>query len=120
MRVVPVADALAYTAPKHEGVTAYRLQSPEHTGVGFCSVGLSYYAPGGLAEMDAGPHEKIYVVLSGEISVRLASGENSILRRFDSCLIAANERREVRNHTDREAIMLVIMPPASPKIPQRD
>ena len=75
MRVVPVVDAPPYTAPKHQGVTGYRLQSPEHTGVGFCSVSLSYYAPGGLAEMDAGPQEKVYVVLSGELSVRLASGE---------------------------------------------
>jgi quercetin dioxygenase-like cupin family protein len=110
MRVVPVADAPAYIAAKHEGVTSYRLQSPEHTGVGFCSVGLSYFAPGGLAQMDAGPQEKVYVVLSGEITVRLASGENSILQRMDSCLIAANERREVCNGTDREAILLVIMP----------
>ncbi|MDP9012279.1 MAG: cupin domain-containing protein [Pseudomonadota bacterium] len=115
MRVVPVADAPAYITPKHEGVTGYRLQSPEHTGVGFCSVGVSYYSPGGVAEMDAGPQEKVYVVVSGEISVRLASGENSILRRLDSCLIGANERREVRNNTNREAIMLVITPPPSAK-----
>ncbi len=112
MHLVKIADAPAYAPPQHFGVDAFKLQSPELSGVSFCSVGLSYYSPGGHAAMDAGPQQKVYVVLSGEITVLLASGERKVLGKFDSCLIEANERREVRNDSQTEAIMLVLMPVA--------
>jgi quercetin dioxygenase-like cupin family protein len=108
MHLVRLPDAAPYTPSKHTGVRAYRLQ--DGSAVKFCSVGISYYEPDGRAEMAAGPEEKIYIVLSGEITVTLASGASVVMRPFDSCVIAADEAREVRNATGSEAIMLVITP----------
>ena len=113
MHLVGVPDAEPYPPGKHTGVRAYRIQGGEGSPVKFCSVGISYYDPGGRADLDAGPQEKIYVVLSGEISVTTASRQTIVLRQFDSCVIAANEPREVHNAGTSEAVMLVIMPRAT-------
>lgn len=110
MRVTRLADARPYQAPKHFDVSALRLQGLEATPAGFCSVGLSYYLPGGKAEMSAGPQEKIYVVIDGELVVEIGGGEKTVLKPMDSCLIEAGESREVRNETNRTATLLVVMP----------
>jgi quercetin dioxygenase-like cupin family protein len=114
MKVTRLADARPYSAPKHLDVASLRLQGLEATPAGFCSVGLSYYLPGGRAEMSAGAQEKVYVLIDGELTVELASGERTVLKRLDSCLIEAGESREVRNETNAVATMLVVMPPSSP------
>ena len=110
MRITRLADAKPYEAPKHTDVMALRLQGLEATPSGFCSMGLSYYLPGGKAEMSAGPTEKIYLVIDGELTVELGDGEISVLKPMDSCLIAPGEAREVRNETNRTATLLVVMP----------
>ena len=110
MRITRLADARPYAAPKHVDVAALRLQGLDATPSGFCSVGLSYYLPGGRAEMSAGPQEKIYVVIDGELTVALADGSAAVLGPMDSCLIEPNEAREVRNETNRTATLLVVMP----------
>jgi quercetin dioxygenase-like cupin family protein len=61
--------------------------------------------------MDAGPTEKLYVLLEGSLTVSLASGETAMLEVYDSCLIEPNEMRAVENRTDRQAVLLVITPP---------
>jgi mannose-6-phosphate isomerase-like protein (cupin superfamily) len=109
MHVTRLADAKAYDAPKHAGVHSLRLQGLEATPAGFCSIGLSYYLPGGQAEMSAGPQEKIYVMIEGELVVELADGSRTVLKPMDSCLIGANESREVRNETNAPATLLVAM-----------
>jgi quercetin dioxygenase-like cupin family protein len=111
MHITRLADAPSYTPSKHVDVDAFRLQGVETSGVEFCSVGLSYYEPGGRAEMDAGPQEKLYVVLEGELAIELADGDIQVLSRYDSCRLFANERREVRNESGSKAVMLVITPP---------
>jgi quercetin dioxygenase-like cupin family protein len=95
-------------------VEALRLQGLGATPSGFCSVGVSYYLSGGRAEMSAGPTEKIYIVIDGELTVELADGERSVLRPLDSCLIAPREAREVRNDTNAPATLLVVMPLSPP------
>ena len=117
MQIVRSADAPTYEAPKHIGVRAHRLQGGEVSGASFCAIGLSCYAPGGRAEMDASPQEKLYVLLSGELTVRLASGEHTVLRPFDSCRIEPNEMRAVENLGGDEAILLVITPPPTAERP---
>jgi quercetin dioxygenase-like cupin family protein len=77
-------------------------------------VGLSYYLPGGQAAMSAGPQEKVYVVLEGELVVELGDGARHTLSRYDSCLIEPNEAREVRNETNSVATLLVVTPPPAP------
>lgn len=114
MRITRLGDARPYSAPKHADVASLRLQGLEATPAGFCSVGLSYYLPGGKAEMSAGPQEKVYVMIDGELTIELGGGETAVLRRLDSCLIEAGEAREVRNETNTVATLLVVMPAPQP------
>lgn len=110
MDVVRLADAEAYVAPKHFDMRSLRLQGFEASSADFAWTGLSYFLPGGGAEMDAGPLGKIYVVLEGEVTVELDSGETQVLGKLDSCFIAAGEARAIRNDGNTIAMMLVVMP----------
>jgi quercetin dioxygenase-like cupin family protein len=51
----------------------------------------------------------MYVVLAGEVTISNSSGE-AVLRRWDSCRIAPNEGRALKNNTDRPATILLAMP----------
>jgi quercetin dioxygenase-like cupin family protein len=110
MEITRFAEAQAYTAPKHFDMRSLRLQGLEASGADFAWVGLSYFLPGGGAEMDAGPVGKIYVALEGEISIELADGRVEILRKLDSCFIASGTARAIRNDGNDVAAMLVVLP----------
>ncbi len=110
MEVTRFADAREYQAPLHHGVTALRLQGFEASRSDFAWTGLSHILPGGGADMDASPLAKIYVVIEGEVTVRLGSGESVVLKKLDSCFIPGGEAREVRNASNTVASMIVIMP----------
>ena len=109
MQVVRFKDAQPYVAPKHFDMTCVRLQGMEASDAETCWVGFSTFEPGGGAEMDATPIEKIYVVLSGAVTVT-TEAESVTLAPKDSCVIAPNEARSVVNNGDSPATMLVIMP----------
>jgi glyoxylate utilization-related uncharacterized protein len=115
MQVTRFADSPRYDAPKHFDMRSLRLQGFEVSGSKFAWVGLSQYLPQGGAEMDAGPLEKIYVVLSGEITIQLGDGNAHVLRALDSCHIPGGEARAVRNNSNSVATMLVIMPHPVPR-----
>lgn len=108
MQIVRFSEANAYVAPKHFDVHCLRLQGEEASNAETCSVGFSQFLPGGGAEMGATPFEKIYVVLSGEITI-VVDGETATLRALDSCTIKAGESRSVMNNTNEVATMLVIL-----------
>ena len=110
MHVTRAGEAREYHPPLHHGCTALRLQGLEAGPSDFAWVGLSHIAPGGGADMDAGPVGKIYVVVDGAVTVTLADGKTATLDRLDSCYIPAGEAREVRNDSDAPASMIVIMP----------
>jgi quercetin dioxygenase-like cupin family protein len=110
MEITRFPDAKRYDAPKHFEMRALRLQGFDVSGSKFASVGLSYFLPGGGAEMDAGSVEKIYVVLAGQVTIELGDGAVHHLRALDSCLIPPGEARAVRNETNDVATMLVLMP----------
>ena len=110
MDVVRLADATPYQAPKHYDMRSLRLQGFDASSADFAWTGLSYFLPGGGAEMDAGPLGKIYVVLEGEVTIELGSGEAQVLGRLDSCFIPGGEARAVRNDGNTVAAMLVVMP----------
>jgi mannose-6-phosphate isomerase-like protein (cupin superfamily) len=110
MEIVRLGEARPYIAPKHYDMRSLRLQGFDASSADFAWTGLSYFLPGGGAEMDAGPIGKIYVVIEGEITVELGSGETQALRRLDSCFIPGGEARAVRNEGNTVATMLVIMP----------
>lgn len=108
MQVIRFQDAKPYNPPKHNGCVSYRLQGMETTKVEDFWVGVSHFLPQGGAELDASPLEKVYVVLSGEVTVE-ASGERVTLKPYDTCMIGKNEQRVVVNESKAPATMLVVI-----------
>ncbi len=109
MFVKRFADAKAYEAPNHRGVTGLRLQGFEDGGPTNQWVGYSQFLPGGGAGPDATPFEKVYVVLEGEMTV-LIGGTMTVLGTMDSCTIAPHEVREIVNRSNHVCKMLVVIP----------
>ena len=103
------ADAKPYDAANHRGVVGLRLQGFEDGGPANQWVGLSQFLPGGGAGPDSTPFEKVYVVLEGEMTV-IIGGQETVLRKYDSCTIAANEVREIINRSNHICVLLVVIP----------
>ena len=78
MQVNRLGRAKPYEAPKHFDCTALRLQGFDASDAQNFSVGLSHFLPGGGAGPDASPTEKVYVVLTGELTV-MAGGKEAVL-----------------------------------------
>lgn len=109
MQVTPIDAAQPYEAPKHHDMRALRLQGFDASAAESFWVGLSHFLPGGGADRDATPLEKVYVVVDGEVVVVTDDGE-ATLSALDSCHLSAGEARSVENRTNRPASMLVVMP----------
>ncbi len=109
MDVTRISDAQPYEAPKHFDMVGLRLQGWDASPAQAFWVGLSHFLPGGGAEHDATPLEKVYVVVDGEVTVATDDGE-TVLGPLDSCRLAAGEARSIVNRTNRPASMLVAMP----------
>jgi mannose-6-phosphate isomerase-like protein (cupin superfamily) len=108
MQVNRYSAVKSYSAPKHNACVAYRLQGAEASPVENFWVGLSHFLPNGGAERDASPAEKVYVVLSGEVTVE-AGGQRVTLEPYDSCVIGKNEERTLINESNVPASMLVVI-----------
>jgi quercetin dioxygenase-like cupin family protein len=108
MKKIELKDVKPYEAAKHFKMTALRLHGKEETGAQKFWMGLSHFLPGGGAEMDATPTEKIYFVLEGEVTVTTPT-EEITLRPWDSVFIGPNEQRAIVNKTNRPASMLVVI-----------
>jgi mannose-6-phosphate isomerase-like protein (cupin superfamily) len=109
MEVVRLSEAKPYEAPGHFDMRGLRLQGHEASSAQRFWLGLSHFLPGGGAEMGATPVEKVYVVLSGEVTVATET-EMVTLGPLDSCWLAPNEARSIENRTNLPAAMLVVMP----------
>jgi len=99
-------EAKSYEAPNHRLYSSLRLFGAEAGGPGRFVVGLSHFLPGGGAGPDASPTEKVYVILSGVLTV-IVDGEETVLEPYDSCFIAPNETREIINRGNDVVTMLV-------------
>lgn len=108
MFVTRIDDAREYFPPKHHGMIARRLQGAEASDLENFWVGLSTIEPGGGADSDASPFEKVYIVLSGEVTV-IQNGVDTVLGPLDSCAIGAGEERVVENRSGQSAVMIVII-----------
>jgi quercetin dioxygenase-like cupin family protein len=108
MKVMRLNDLKEYQAAKHFKMSAMRLQGKEETGIQKFWVGLSHFLPGGGAEFDASPTEKVYIVLSGQVTVKTEKEEQT-LNPLDSVYLAPNEGRSVINPGKVPASMLVII-----------
>ncbi len=109
MQVTRFVDAKPYTAPKHFDMRGLRLQGWDISDSENFWVGMSQFLPGGGADMDTSPLEKVYVVMSGKISIILENGEETVLEANDSCFIGPNEGRQIINRSNDTTYMLVIM-----------
>lgn len=108
MKKVELKDVTPYQALKHFDMTALRLHGKEESGASKFWMGLSHFLPGGGAELDASPTEKIYFVLDGEVTVK--NKEQTVtLKAWDSIFIGPNEEREIINETNKPASMLVVI-----------
>jgi quercetin dioxygenase-like cupin family protein len=109
MHVKRFTDAKPYEAPNHHGVVGLRLQGFEPSGPTNQWVGYSQFLPGGGVGPDSTPFEKVYVVLSGRMTV-IVDGKETVLGPMDSCAIAPNEVRELINRDNDVCKMLVVVP----------
>lgn len=108
MKKVQLSQVKPYQAAKHFGMVALKLHGKEETGTQKFWVGLSHFLPGGGAEFDASPTEKVYFVLEGEVTVK-TDKEEITLGLWDSVFIGPNEGRSILNKTNKPASMLVVI-----------
>jgi quercetin dioxygenase-like cupin family protein len=108
LKVVRLDEAVPYDPPKHTGVHGMHLQHRNSGAAAPFWVGCSYYLPGAKAEWDASPLHKVYIIVEGEMTIA-TDGEVTTLRPLDSVYLAPNERREVRNETNRVVTMLTVI-----------
>ena len=108
MKKVELKDVKPYDAAGHFKMTAMRLHGKEESGAQKFWMGLSHFLPGGGAEMDATPTEKIYFVLDGEVTIKTPK-EEITLKPWDSIFIGPNEQRAIINKTNKPASMLVVI-----------
>ena len=107
MKSVDFKDVKPYQAPKHFGCSTLKLQGREETGCQTFWMGLSHFLPGGGAELDASPVEKVYFVIEGEVTVITGAKEKIVLKKWDSIHFGPGEEREIVNATNYPATMLV-------------
>ena len=110
MEVKRFAEAKAYEAPNHRNYASLRLFGLDAGGPKQFVVGLSHFLPGGGAGPDASPTEKVYVVLSGELTV-IVGGKETVVRQGDSCYIGPNENREIINRGNEVCTIAVAVAP---------
>jgi quercetin dioxygenase-like cupin family protein len=97
-----LSEAKPYEAPNHRNYCSLRLFGLDAGGPKQFTVGLSHFLPGG----GAGPTEKVYYVLSGELTL-IVGGKETVLKANDSCFIGPNESREIVNRGNDVVTMLV-------------
>lgn len=103
-------DCKPYQAAKHFGMTAIRLQGKEESGASKFWMGMSHFLPGGGAEYDESPTEKVYFCVEGEVTVYDKDKKNKhVLRANDSIFIGPNEGRSIMNETNLPATTIVVI-----------
>ncbi len=119
MHVTRIDAAPEYQAPNHFGMRCLRLQGREAGPAEQLWLGMSIIEPGGHTGLDPSPMEKHYVVLEGSLTlVGEVNGmrEQSVLAVHDSCRFAPGEKRQLINHTERPARVLLAMPFEPPRL----
>jgi uncharacterized cupin superfamily protein len=108
MKKRTLAEVKPYDPPVHFGAISLRLQGAEESGLTKFWVGMTHFLPGGGAEWDYenSPTEKVYYVLSGEITVKTKDGEATI-KASDSLYLAPYEGRSMINKSNLPTTVLV-------------
>ncbi len=117
MNVTRIDAAPPYEAPNHVDMRCLRLQGKEAGPSTQMWMGMSQLLPGGRTGLDDSPLEKLYLVLEGEVEVtseRDGHREVQTLRAWDSCRFAPGEKRQLRNRSNRPAVVVLVMPTTAP------
>ena len=117
MHVTRFDAARPYEAPNHFGMHTLRLQGKEAGPSTQMWMGMSQVLPGGHTTLDLSPIEKLYFVVEGQVTfVGEHAGQrmSAVLGPHDSCRFAPGEARQLRNETDRPALVLLVMANAAP------
>lgn len=109
MQIKRFSDVQPYEAPHHFDCRGLRLAGFEEGGPENFWVGCSHFLPGGGAGPDASPLEKVYVILKGELTIRV-DGKEEKAGPMDSVTIPGGEMREIVNEGNDVVTMIVIMP----------
>ena len=109
MNVTRFDKAPQYFPDNHFSMRCVRLQGHEAGPAESLWLGVSTIEPGGYTTMSASAVEKHYVVLEGELTVETEEGE-VMLRANDSCRLAPNERRVLKNRSSEPVSVLLAMP----------
>jgi mannose-6-phosphate isomerase-like protein (cupin superfamily) len=104
-----IEDCKAYDAPKHFDMKAIRIHGKDESGAEKFWMGMSHFLPGGGAEYDEAPTEKIYFVLEGEITIYSKDKEKIVLKKNESIFIGKKEGRTIVNETNLPVTMLVVI-----------
>ena len=108
MHVTRIGAAKPYEAKLHHAMTALQLQGGAESETTHFTLGLSHFLPGGGASWSASATEKIYLVVSGEVTVITEKGEVT-LGPLDSCRLAPGEGRSIENRGNDVATMAVVV-----------
>ena len=109
MLVKRFTEAKPYEAPNHWGVVGLRLQGFEPGGPTNQWVEILAVSSRRRRGSHSTPFEKVYVVLSGRMTL-IVDGEETVLSPMNSCTIAANEMRKIENRENDVCKMLVVIP----------
>ncbi|WP_206997104.1 cupin domain-containing protein [Trinickia mobilis] len=109
MNVTRYGDAPQYFPDGHVSMRCVRLQGHEAGPAESLWLGVSTIEPGGYTTMSASAVEKHYVVLAGELTVETDDGAMLLLAN-DSCRLAPNERRALKNLSSAPVSVLLAMP----------
>ena len=114
MNVTRFETAPQYFPANHEGMRCVRLQGHEAGPAQSLWLGVSVIEPGGHTDLRGSGVEKHYVVLKGELTMRAqvpgGALEEQVLREMDSVRIAPDEARQIVNHGNQPAMVLLAMP----------
>lgn len=113
MHVTRFERAPPYYPAEHYDMRCLRLQGREAGPSDALWLGMSQILPGGHTSLEASAVEKLYFVLEGELTIETSDGETP-LGPFDSCRIAPNEARALKNKSNKPVLVLLCMPLAAP------
>lgn len=116
MKLVKLNECAGATPPHHSDMVSYALFGKQNgSNLGFS---ISYYLPGGGADMGPQPVEVVYYVLEGTITVK-GETEEFVLQSQDVLHVDAGTMKSIRNTGKTPATLFVLanlehLPPMPP------